>query len=148
MKLILRSLQLNTFEVDVEPQHTVLDLKQKFGVVQGELADHLKLFYAHPTGRTLNDNQRIIESLGLRDNTCIVFMVSKPRMSDFDPAKATTTPEPSPSEGSIKNLLDMGFGRGQVMKALKASFGNTERDVEYLTAGIPESVLGDSADDD
>ncbi|KDN38742.1 hypothetical protein RSAG8_09292, partial [Rhizoctonia solani AG-8 WAC10335] len=50
----------------------------------------------------------------------------------------------SVSEDSVKSLVEMGFERDQVAKALKASFGNTERAVEYLTTGIPGNLLNES----
>ncbi|SCV69997.1 BQ2448_1391 [Microbotryum intermedium] len=40
---------------------------------------------------------------------------------------------------SINEMVSMGFPREQVMKALKASFNNPHRAVEYLMTGIPES---------
>ncbi|KAJ1304433.1 hypothetical protein OPQ81_005580 [Rhizoctonia solani] len=76
------------------------------------------------------------------------------------PAPATSTPAAQPQaafgdtssfvaggalNAAIENMLGMGFERDQIMLALRASYNNPDRAVEYLLNGIPEHLLAETA---
>lgn len=188
MLVTLKTLQQQTFQIEIDPEETVKALKLKIEVEKGKdyVADHQRLIYA---GKILLDDDKL-RTYNIDEKKFIVIMVTKPKSAET-PASTTSAPEagesastesgdgkakPTPEEApkpppvaepeapvaptneldfeaTVQSIMDMGYNRQQVEQALRASFNNRERAVEYLITGIPEELLQeqdaeDGSDDD
>ncbi|CAH2259243.1 jg10015 [Pararge aegeria aegeria] len=179
MLVTLKTLQQQTFQIDIDPEETVKALKLKIEVEKGKdyAADHQKLIYA---GKILLDDNKLC-TYNIDEKKFVVIMVTKPKSTDSQQASSTSAPEagesastesgdaknkaleenpkPAPAteperpiepsvtstdldfESTVQSIMDMGYNRLQVEQALRASFSNRERAVEYLITGIPEELL-------
>lgn len=176
MLVTLKTLQQQTFQIEIDPEETVKALKLKIEVEKGKdyVADHQRLIYA---GKILLDDDKL-NTYNIDEKKFIVIMVTKPKSTEI-PASTTSAPEagesastesgdgkakttseeapkpppaaePEPAvataneldfEATVHSIMDMGYNRQQVEQALRASFNNRERAVEYLITGIPEELL-------
>ncbi|KAL0575595.1 UV excision repair protein rad23 [Marasmius crinis-equi] len=48
-------------------------------------------------------------------------------------------------QDTINNMVEMGFPKDQVLRAMRASFNNPDRAVEYLMTGIPSHLEGEAS---
>lgn len=144
------------FDINVEDADTILQVKQKIQEAKSEYeADSCKLICA---GKILQNDKTVTDS-ALKDGDFLVIIPGKKAAAPAAapvaaaapaaPAPATDAPPAPPaptaaapvsgaeSEAAISNLVDMGFPRDQCVAALRASFGNPDRAVQFLFDGIP-----------
>jgi len=193
MKITLKNLQQQTFQVEIDSSKTVKDLKQKIETEKGKdyPAENQRLIYA---GKILTDDNAISE-YNIDEKKFIVVMVTKPKQTEKsdsgDGNSVTTTASVTPSatltasvpttesnttqstvvppveanisnaestllmgeeyQTMVRNIMDMGYEKEQVEAALRASYNNPDRAVEYLINGIPpildeQEAVNESAD--
>lgn len=180
MKITIKNLQQQTFEVEVDESNTVLQLKEKIRSLKGDAypVDYQRLIYA---GKILSDEKPIRE-YSIDEKKFVVVMVCKTKQQpdakagtststtsetvEKEPEKTEIKTEPASSaatassgssstqaepvasaestlltgdeyENTVKNIVQMGYPRDKVELALRASFNNPDRAVEYLITGIP-----------
>lgn len=162
----IRPLKGQAFDVEVEAEATVLDLKKAVEKANVEFqVDLQKLIYQ---GKILTDDASV-QSISLKSGDFIVVMLAKAKpppsstasaapaaamaAADAGAAPAGTAPPVSmetasstlvtgaAAEQTVQQLCDMGFPQEQVIRCLQAAFGNPDRAVEYLMSGIPAGLL-------
>jgi len=215
MIVTLKTLQQQTFKVEIDPEETVSKLKEKIATEKGDeyAIENQKLIYA---GKILDDAKRISE-YKIEEKNFVVIMVAKPKVPVAEskppaegaassvsssssaaapaeqkpqvvapsPAQAEKKEEPKPElaaapaasaaattsapstgitmtttappsslteaesllvtgatyEQAVQEIMSMGFERDQVIRAMRASYNNPDRAVDYLLSGsIPEEA--------
>jgi len=201
MLLTFKTLQGQTFTLEVDSSISVKDVKDKIQAEKGVEAfpvEKQKLIY---NGKVL-ENADPLSKYEINEKKFLVVMVPKPQAAPTKPAASTptteaaakpeaaasekkeekmevdkkedvkepekkeeekksstpTTPSAAPTGGEaglntadlvvgedynrmVQNIMDMGYGRDEVVAALTASFNNPDRAVEYLLTGIPPSLV-------
>jgi len=166
VKVTVKPLKGDTFEVEYEEDILVKALKEKIAAVKPEMtADLQKLIYS---GRIL-ENDKPVKEYSIKEGEFIVVMIMKAKApaaaaapAAAPAAPAATTPESTATpaaagnaeqiaasampqgnaamDSTVEMLMGMGFERPAVENCLRAAFGNPDRAVEYLMNGIPAGL--------
>lgn len=167
MKIFIKTLKGEQFQLEIAPEELISSVKDKIALEKAELpADRQKLIHA---GKVLKDTASLEES-GIKENEFLVCMVTKeiakPKaaapapapVAALTPARVSpipvSTPAPAPvpvpaapvqpaaiNAEALQQLEDMGFPQDEARAALRAANGNTDLAVEFLMSGIPEQAL-------
>lgn len=171
MKISVKLLKGDLFQIDAELTDTVGDLKNKIQEQKSELsADRQKLIHA---GKVLKDTQSVGE-IGVSEADFLVCMVSKetaapkPKPAPTPVAAPVPAPVPVPAAApspvpvsapvtapavaappaqdfatpeGILALTGMGFPEAECRAALQAAMGNPDLAYEFLLTGIPEQTF-------
>ena len=163
MKIFLKSLKGDKAEFEVQPEDTVLSLKQKVKEAQGHEVEQQKLIFA---GRIMEDAKQLAE-YALKEGDNLVVMISKPK-----PAPRAPAPEVQPVqvpaaempaaqapaapaqlsaadfEVAVQRVMELGFPRDQTEAALRAARGNPDVAIEVLMGGLPQEGEADMPEGD
>lgn len=172
MKVTIKTLQQKIIPIEFEPEQTVLEIKEIISVQkEGVPVVRQKLIHA---GRVLEDSKKISET-PVREGDFIILMTVNPPTTTPAPVAPINQPPISTgtsleSESSqkltekdkgdtnnqllmgneydtaVQGLVNMGFSRTLVIQAMRASFNNPERAVEYLTSGVIPNIDTESND--
>ena len=165
MKIIVKNLKQVEYNVEIESdQKTIKDLKNEIEKVHGFDSNLMKLLH---NGVILEDS-KTLESYNIKNENVVIMMNSKPKQKPnvSQPPQSNTNnnalnnpqlnnnnnntgnTQSNNNEGNkpdfsekVNSLVEMGYEKEKVEKALKASNGRIDLAIEYLTSGnIPESA--------
>ncbi|VDK70203.1 unnamed protein product [Litomosoides sigmodontis] len=167
MLVTFKTIAQVSFEIELDPHLTIGEVKAKIAEEKGEAeypTECQKLIY---NGKVLDDAQTV-EEVMIDPAKFVVIMITRKKPVGAAPVESTPqssnlqgpigaqtvtpasvmgsnpstpqnpdglTPE---QEETAQAIVAMGYPRDKVIRALRASFFNGDRAVEYLCSGIPE----------
>ena len=149
MKLKLKNLKQQEFDIEIESdKKTVKDLKLEVEKVHGFDANLMKLLH---NGMILED-AKTLEDYKITEGNVVIMMATKKKQAE--PPKPQPKPEEKPQEQpkndtsnqnkpdyteKINSLVEMGYEKEKVEKAINAANGIIDIALEYLNSdNIPE----------
>ena len=154
MKIILKNLRQQEFNIEVESdQITVKDLKLEIEKVHNFDSSVIKLLHS---GLVLEDPKKL-EEYKIKDGNVIIMMHNKPKQQKKSEPEINPNPQPGPQQSQeqpkpeqkndnkpeyaekINSLVEMGYEKEKVEKAINAAAGSIDLAIEFLNSGnIPE----------
>ncbi|KAK9105693.1 hypothetical protein Scep_022537 [Stephania cephalantha] len=96
MKVFVKTLKGTHFEIEVEPQHTVSDVKKNIETVQGSAVYPAAQQMLIHQGKVLKDNTTLDENK-VAENSFLVIMLTKTKASSSGASTAAAAPAPAPA---------------------------------------------------
>lgn len=151
MKLILKNLKQVQYNVELESEkNTIKDLKNEIEKLHGFDSNLIKLLH---NGKVLED-AKTLEEYQIKEDNVIIMMNTKPKEKpNPQPTEQAKPPSPKKEEPQkkeeeqkpktnnseqVNSLVEMGYEREKVEKALNAANGDANLAVEFLNSTIPE----------
>lgn len=151
MLITIKNLEMQTFQLEIDPFATVLQLKQQIKLLKGKNypAENQQLIYA---GQFLIDDQTI-GSYNIDEKKFIVVIVNRPKKVEFDQessscdntasVSSTVQSDKKSNHGDrqckrsiydrmVTNIMELGYDRATVEHILQATSNNAHRAVEIL----------------
>lgn len=136
MKLQVKTLNNEVYSFDVDPEDTVLSLKEKICAQHGHPVSWQRLIH---NGHFLEDSSSF-KSHSVKDSDSLIIYVKKP--VNTSPTTTTTppaqiqTPTPENNISAIDSLVLMGFDRNNASSALKYTQNNLQRAIQLLCGEV------------
>ena len=155
MHLLLKNLKQQEYQIEIESdQKTVKDLKLEIEKVHNFDSSCIKLLHS---GVVLED-AKTLEEYKIKEGNVIIMMLLKPKKVEAKPEpnqkeelqqqeppkNEENKPQPQYTE-QINALVDMGYEKEKVERAIKAANGSIDMAIEFLNSGnIPDPSQSNS----